>query len=268
VSISIKSDREIAIMRQAGRIVGNTLQQLRQAIEPGMTTRDIDRMCERLVKRQGGIPAFPYVNDFPGSACISVNEEVVHGTPGKRRIRAGDLVKIDVGALYDGYHGDAALTVMVGAVSDSAHRLVDITERALAAGIAAAGNGVHLNAIGAAVEDIVLPAGYSIVREYAGHGIGRELHEDPSVSHHRQQARGIRLRPGMTLTIEPMVNAGTSQTRTQPDGWTVVTEDGRLSAQFEHTILITEAGAEILTLPDQGSAWGVSLQATNSVQYT
>jgi methionyl aminopeptidase len=265
VSISIKSAREVELMRTASRIVANALVDLREAVAPGMTTKDLDRLAERSIKAQGGDPAFPYVNHFPGSVCVSVNNEVVHGIPGRRRLQEGDLVKLDVGAIYEGYHGDAAITVPVGTVSSEARRLLDVTEQSLAVGIEAARAGHHLNDIGAAIQDFVEPQGFSMVRQYVGHGIGRELHEEPTVPHYRQPSRGIVLRPGMVLTIEPMVNQGGHETRVLRDGWTVVTADGKLSAQFEHTILIAEGPAQILTLPDNGTAWSIPFQTTNVV---
>ncbi len=266
MSISIKSPREIEIMREAGRIVGNTLQALREAVEPGMTTRDLDRLAEESIIRQGAEPAFPHINDFPGTLCISVNEEVVHGIPGKRRIQDGDLVKLDAGAIFHGYHGDAAITVGLGTLSDTARKLLDVTERALALGIGATQPGAHLNDIGAAIGDYVESQGFSSVRQYAGHGVGRQLHEEPSVAHYRQSVRGIRLRPGMVLTIEPMINEGTWDTVTLSDGWTVITKDRKLSAQFEHTVAVTDRGPEILTLPEHGEPWGVPFRMVDRVQ--
>lgn len=265
MSVSIKSLREIEIMRVAGRIVGNTLQELRDSVHPGITTKELDRIAEQSIRRQGAEPAFPYINDFPGTVCTSVNEEVVHGIPSKRVLRPGDLVKLDVGAIYHGYHGDAAITVPVGHVSAEAARLVGVTDQALAVGIAAARGGAFLHDIGAAIQEYVEPHGFSIVRQYVGHGVGRELHEDPSVPHFRQPTRGIRLRPGMVLTIEPMINAGTYETVTLSDRWTVVTKDKRLSAQFEHSVVITEGEAEILTLPEKGEGWGIPLELANQV---
>jgi len=265
MSVTIKSAREVEIMRIAGRIVANTLVELRGAVEPNMTTKEVDRLAERAIKRQGGVPAFPFINDFPGSACVSVNNEVVHGIPGKRRLKAGDLVKVDVGAIYDDYHGDAAVTIPVGKVSDEARRLMDVTEEALRIGILATRPNGFLHDIGAAIQDYVEPTGFGIVRQYVGHGTGRELHEDPSVPHFRQSTRGMRLRPGMTITIEPMINAGTYDTRLLNDEWTVVTADGGLSAQFEHTVLVTDGDPEVLTLPDNGEAWGLPFQTANVV---
>lgn len=266
MSVTIKSPRELDIMRVAGRVVANTLQELRSVVEPGMTTKELDRITERSLRRQGAEPAFPYINNFPGSLCVSVNEEVVHGIPGKRRLRDGDIVKLDVGAIYDGYHGDAAVTAAVGRIGEEARRLMEVTERALALGINAVRPDGHLYDIGAAIQDYVESQDFSVVRQYVGHGIGRGLHEDPTVPHFRQSSRGMRLRPGMALTIEPMVNAGTYETRTLPDGWTVVTRDGRLSAQFEHTVVVTDSGNEITTLPETGEPWGIPLQMAKSVQ--
>jgi methionyl aminopeptidase len=267
LSITIKSTRELEIMRAAGQIVANTLQTLRSAVEAGMTTKDLDRITEREIRRYGAIPSFPSVYDFPGSVCASVNDEVVHGIPGKRRLKEGDIVKLDVGAIFDGYHGDAAVTVAVGRIADDARRLMETTEQCLALGIAAARHAAHLFDIGAAIQEHAERRGFSVVRQYVGHGIGRALHEDPNVPHYRQSSRGVQLREGMTFTIEPMINAGTHETLTKPDRWTVVTKDGKLSAQFEHTVAITTNGPEILTLPDAGEPWGVSFAGTNQVQY-
>lgn len=266
MTVTIKSAREIELMRLAGRIVANALTELRGAIEGGMTTKEVDRLADQAIRRQGGDPAFPYINHFPGSACVSVNNEVVHGIPGKRRIKAGDIVKVDVGAIYDGYHGDAAVTIGIEPLAPEARRLMEATEAALRAGIRACRPGAYLHDIGAAIEDVIEPTGFAIVRQYVGHGVGRELHEDPTVPHFRQSTRGMRLRPGMTLTIEPMINAGTWDTRLLPDGWTVVTADGGLSAQFEHTVAITEGEPEILTLPDAGTAWSLPFETANVVQ--
>lgn len=266
MTFTLKSAAEIETMRAASRIVADTLQRLRANVKPGISTKELDLIAEETIRSQGAEPAFPYINDFPGSLCISINEEVVHGIPGSRRVKNGDLVKLDVGAIYQGYHGDAALTVGVGDVPTTGRRLVDVTEQALRVGIEAARPGGRLHDIGAAIEDLVMRAGFSVVRQYVGHGIGRELHEDPSVPHFRQASPGPLLRPGMTFTIEPMVNAGTFETRTLADGWTVVTRDRRLSVQFEHTVAITDRGAEILSLPTRGEAWSVPFQAMERVQ--
>jgi methionyl aminopeptidase len=265
MSVSLKSRREIEIMRTAGHIVANVLQELRQVVEPGMTTRELDRIAEEGIVRQGAVPAFPYINDFPGALCVSVNEEVVHGIPGKRKLRSGDLLKLDAGAIYQGYHGDAAVTVAVGQVSEQARLLIDVTERSLALGIEQCRPGAFLNDIGAEIERYVTRFGFSAVRQYAGHGVGRSLHEEPSIAHYRQNVRGMRMRPGMVFTIEPMINAGTWETVTMKDGWTVVTRDRKLSAQFEHTVAITEQGHEVLSLPDSGEAWGLPTTMANKV---
>ncbi len=195
MSVTIKSQREIELMRTASRIVANTLVQLRDAAQAGMTTKELDRIAEKSIKSQGGDPAFPYVNHFPGSVCISINNEVVHGIPGKRRLMDGDLVKLDVGAIYEGYHGDAAVTVAIGDVDPEARRLMEVTEQALAVGVEAAQAGAHLHDIGAAIEDFVEPRGFTMVRQYVGHGIGRGLHEEPTVPHFRQSTRGIAFAP-------------------------------------------------------------------------
>lgn len=266
MSIILKSSRELEIMRAAGMIVANTLQELRDAVEPGMTTKELDRLATASIGRQGGDPAFPYVNNFPGSLCVSVNDEVVHGIPGKRRLVTGDIVKLDVGAIYYGFHGDAAITVAVGPISADAKRLMDTTEEALNLGIRAAVTGGHLHDVGAAIQQCVEPRGFSVVRQYVGHGIGRSLHEAPSVPHFAQSTRGPRLRPGMTFTIEPMINVGSPETRTLKDGWTVVTRDGKWSAQFEHTVVITEAGPEVLTLPDRHGNRSIPFLVANVVQ--
>jgi len=266
LSVTIKSPRELEIMRVAGRIAANTLQELRHVLAAGMTTKHLDELAERSIYQQGGEPAFPHINNFPGTLCVSINEEVVHGIPGNRRLADGDLVKLDVGVIYQGYHGDCAVTVPVGRISDRARRLMDVTERALAIGIEAATPHGHLYDIGAAIQEYVEAQGFSVVRKYVGHGVGRELHEDPTVPHYRQPSRGLRLRPGMTLTIEPMVNAGTFETVTLRDGWTVVTKDRALSAQWEHTVLITDSGPDILTMPEHGEPWGVPIQTVNQVQ--
>lgn len=266
MSVTIKSPREIELMRDAGRIVANTLLTLKERVEAGMTTRDLDRIAARSIRQQGGEPAFPHINDFPGTLCVSVNDEVVHGIPGKRVLREGDLVKLDVGVILHGYHGDAAVTVPVGGVSEEAQRLMNVTEQSLVEGILAARPDGFLNDIGAAIQEYVDPTGFAIVRQYVGHGVGRELHEEPNVPHYRQASRGMRLRPGMTLTIEPMINAGTHETVTLDDRWTVVTRDGRLSAQFEHTVAITEDGPEVLTIADTGKTWSIPFHEANRVQ--
>jgi methionyl aminopeptidase len=266
MSVTIKSGRELELMRTAGKVVANTLQTVREAVRPGITTKDLDEIAERAIVEQGGEPAFPHIDNFPGSLCVSVNEEVVHGIPGKRRLREGDIVKVDAGAIVGGYHGDAAITIPVGPVSAEARRLMEVTERSLAIGIEVTRPGAHLHDIGAAIQAYVEEQGFAVVRQYVGHGIGRELHEEPTVPHYAQPSRGIALRPGMVLTIEPMINVGTYETVTLPDRWTVVTKDRRLSAQFEHTVAVTGSGAEILTMSDSGEPWGIPFAAAKSVQ--
>ncbi|QBS37011.1 type I methionyl aminopeptidase [Thermaerobacter sp. FW80] len=246
--IELKSPREIELMREAGRIVAAVLRELASALRPGITTADLDRLAERLIREAGAEPAFKGYQGFPASICTSINDEVVHGIPSPRRvIREGDVVSIDVGARYHGYHGDSAATFAVGAVSAEARRLLEVTRRSLEAGIAAARPGHRVGDVGHAVQQVVEAAGFSVVRDYAGHGIGRAMHEDPQVPNYGQPGTGLRLRPGLVLAIEPMVNAGGPAVRTDPDGWTVRTVDGSLSAHFEHTVLITEGEPEVLT---------------------
>lgn len=246
--IELKSEREIRYMREAGRIVAAVLRELAAALRPGITTAELDRLAERLIREAGAEPAFKGYQGFPASICTSINDEVVHGIPSPHRvIREGDLVSIDVGARYHGYYGDSAATFAVGEVSPEARRLLEVTRESLARGIAAARAGNRLGDIGYAVQEYVEAAGFSVVRDYAGHGIGRAMHEDPQVPNYGQPGTGLRLRPGLVIAIEPMVNAGGHAVRTDPDGWTVRTADGSLSAHFEHTVLITAGGPEVLT---------------------
>ncbi|EKP94869.1 type I methionyl aminopeptidase [Thermaerobacter subterraneus] len=246
--IELKSEREIRYMREAGRIVAAVLRELAAALRPGITTAELDRLAERLIREAGAEPAFKGYQGFPASICTSINDEVVHGIPSPHRvIREGDLVSIDVGARYHGYYGDSAATFAVGEASPEARRLLEVTRESLARGIAAARAGNRLGDIGYAVQEYVEAAGFSVVRDYAGHGIGRAMHEDPQVPNYGQPGTGLRLRPGLVIAIEPMVNAGGHAVRTDPDGWTVRTADGSLSAHFEHTVLITAGGPEVLT---------------------
>jgi methionyl aminopeptidase len=245
--IVLKSPREIGIMRRAGRIVAEILERLREETKPGVTTLALDALAERLTRKAGALPAFKGYRDYRHTLCTSVNEQVVHGIPGRRSLRDGDIIGIDFGVIVEGYFGDAAITVPVGDVSEDALRLIETTEESLRAAIANATAGHRLHDIGAAVQALAESRGYSVVREYVGHGIGRELHEAPQVPNFGDPGTGIRLRPGMTLAIEPMINAGARDVETLEDGWTVVTRDRSLSAHFEHTIAITENGTEILT---------------------
>jgi methionyl aminopeptidase len=242
-----KSDRELALMREAGRIVAITHAELADEIRPGITTAELDAVAYETVKRLGATPAFLGYRGFPASLCISINEQLVHGIPGSRVLEEGDIVSMDFGAIYQGYHGDAAVTVGVGSIGEEAQRLLDTTRGALEAGIAQATNGGYLGDISWAIQSYAESRGFSVVRQYVGHGIGRKMHEDPQIPNYGQPGRGIRLKPGMTLALEPMVNVGSYVTLVLDDGWTVVTEDGELSAHFEHTIAIGEAEAEILT---------------------
>jgi len=245
--IILKSAWELARMRQAGRIVAVTLAALAEAIRPGLRTKALEELADRLIRRQGAIPAFKGYRGFPASICVSVNEQVVHGIPGGRVLEEGDIVSLDVGAIYQGYHGDAALTVGVGNIAEEARRLIEVTRGALEAGIAQARPGRRTGDISWAIQHYVEERGFSVIREYTGHGIGRQMHEDPQIPNFGRQGRGPRLRPGMTFALEPMVAKGTWRTRVLPDGWTVVTLDGSLSAHFEHTIAVTEGEPDILT---------------------
>jgi len=250
--IQLKSLREIDAMAEGGRILGRTLATLRAAVRPGVTTLDLDLMAEEFIRsHEGATPAFKGLYGFPGSVCISVNHEIVHGIPSKKRtLVEGDIVSLDVGVKYDGFYTDAAQTVAVGAISAQDQRLLDVTRESLEAGIAAAVPGNHVGDIGHAVQTVVERAGFSVVRELVGHGVGHGPHEDPQVPNHGKPKRGTKLVPGLTIAIEPMVNAGLPGTRTLPDRWTVVTVDGKRSAHFEHTVAVTEDGPRVLTLAD------------------
>lgn len=245
--IVLKSNREIEIMRQAGKIVYLTHQKLKELIEPGITTKELDHVAEHFIKSHDAIPSFKGYNGFLGSICTSVNEELVHGIPGNRKLKNGDIITLDIGAFYDGYHGDSAWTYPVGKISQSAQELLEVTETSLYKGLEAIEPNGRLGSVSHAIQVYAEEAGYSIVREYVGHGIGQELHEPPSVPNFGPAQKGPRLKPGMALAIEPMVNMGSRHVRTLADDWTVVTEDGSLCAHFEHTIAITESGYEILT---------------------
>lgn len=242
-----KTPREIEIMREAGRIVALTHQELKKHIQPGITTKELDKIAEETIRKHGAIPSFKGYNGFPGSICASVNEELVHGIPGDRVLNDGDIISIDIGAMYNGYHGDSAWTYGVGNISDEQIRLLDVTEEALYKGLAEAKPNVRLTNISHAIQTYVESFGFSVVREYVGHGVGQELHEDPQIPHYGPPNKGPRLKPGMVLAVEPMVNAGERYVRTLADNWTVVTQDGKMCAHFEHTIAITETGYEILT---------------------
>ncbi|HEX5749086.1 MAG TPA: type I methionyl aminopeptidase [Archangium sp.] len=246
--VAIKSREEIALMREAGRIVSEILDELEKAVAPGVTTWDLDALSEKLIYQKGARPAFKGYHGFPACLCASVNDEVVHGIPSKRRkLREGDLMKLDFGVVYRGFFGDSARTVPVGTVSSEAQTLVNTTREALHKGIQAMVPGNRLGDIGHAVQRHVEARGFSVVRLFSGHGIGRRLHEEPDVPNHGQPGSGLKLRPGMVLALEPMVNQGTDEVMVLEDQWTAVTRDSKLSAHFEHTVLITEGGPEVLT---------------------
>ncbi len=246
--ITHKSSRELELMRRAGRIVAEALDIMKGAIRPGLATLELDRLAEKHIRREGGIPAFKGYRGFPASICASVNEEVVHGIPGLRRLKEGDIISIDVGVQYQGYFGDAAATFPVGQIEEEAECLIRVTRRALEAGIQQTREGNFLSDISNAVQTYAESRGFSVVRNYVGHGIGSEMHEEPQVPNFGPPGRGPKLSSGMTLAIEPMVNAGTWQVDTLADEWTVVTQDGRLSAHFEHTVAIVKGCPEVLTV--------------------
>ena len=247
--IILKSQREIALMREAGRIVALTLAKLREHIAPGVTTGELDRIAEEYIRSQDAVPAFKGYQGFPASICTSVNEEVVHGIPGLKRLAEGDIISIDVGVVKYGYVGDAAITFPVGKISRLKQHLLEVTEAALYEGIKQAVVGNRLTDISHSVQAYVEKNGLSVVRDYVGHGIGRDMHEDPQIPNFGPPGFGPRLRAGMVLAIEPMVNAGTYEVYTLTNQWTVVTRDKKPSAHFEHSVAITENGPEILTLP-------------------
>ena len=247
--VVLKTSRELGIMKEACSIAAGALQTVGNAVEAGVTTAELDALAEKYIRSRGGVPNFKNYHGFPATACISINNEVIHGIPSKsRKICAGDIVSVDLGAKFQGYHGDNAATFACGDVSEEAKRLMSVTRDALYEGIKAARAGSRIGDIGFAVQRTVEAAGFSVVRQYVGHGIGTQLHEAPEVPNFGTQGRGIRLLPGMTLAIEPMVNAGGFDVKVLPDGWTVETKDGSLSAHFEHTVVITPDGPKIMTL--------------------
>ena len=247
MGIIIKSDREITAMRQAGRIVATVLETLTKKVRPGMKTKELDDLAGRELTRLEAKPSFKGYRGFPANLCVSVNDEIVHGIPGERVLDEGDIVSLDLGAIFMGFQGDAAVTVGVGKISSPARHLIETTEGALKAGIAAAHHGARLGDISAAIQRYVESKGHSVVREYTGHGIGREMHEEPQIPNFGPPGSGPVLKKGMTLALEPMVNIGDWHTRVGSDHWTVLTADGSLSAHFEHTITITDNEPEVLT---------------------
>ena len=257
--ITLKTPQETAKMHEAGRIVAEMLAACRAAVRPGVTTGELDRIAADVLRRHGATSNFkgygvPVLPPFPGVICTSVNEQVVHGIPGKRRLREGEIVSIDAGAIVEGWHADAAVTVPVGEVSAQAAKLIAVTDEALRRAIGAAVVGKRLGDIGAAVQRFVEAQGLSVVRNYVGHGIGRAMHEEPQVPNYGAPERGLQIKEGLCIAIEPMVNIGGPQTRTLPDQWTVVTADGSLSAHFEHTLWCTAAGPVVLTAPEGQAA--------------
>ncbi len=249
--VKLKTAKELEMMRQAGRISARALKVAGEAIEPGVSTREIDDLVRKYIKSAGAVPSFLNYNGFPSSACISVNEEVIHGIPNSSHIlKNGDIVSVDVGAYFNGFHGDNAFTFACGDISKEAQNLLDVTQTSLFEGISAAKAGNRVGDIGSAVEEYVKARGYSVVRDFVGHGVGTMLHEDPSVPNYGKKGHGTRLVPGMTIAVEPMVNVGTGDVKVLSDGWTTITLDGKLSAHFEHSIAITSDGPVILTDPN------------------
>ena len=249
--ITLKSDREIELMRRAGKITAAARAVAREMVKPGVTTHQIDKAVFEFIKSQGATPSFLNYNGYPASVCVSVNDEIIHGIPGKRVLREGDIVSVDVGAYIGGFHGDCAGTYPCGQVSEEAMRLIRVTQQSFFEGIKYARQGYHIKDISHAVQTFVEAQGFSIVREYVGHGIGRQMHEVPEVPNYGEPGHGPRLLRGMTIAVEPMVNAGTASIIQMSDGWTVKTADGKNAAHYENTILITDGEPEILTDPEK-----------------
>jgi methionyl aminopeptidase len=251
-NVVIKSPAELAQMREAGRVNALALARVREMIRPGVTTSELDAAAEELIRKHGGKPIFkgyPGPYPYPATLCISVNEELVHGIPGKRKLKEGDIVSIDCGTLLDGFVGDSAFTAGVGDVSPEAQKLLDVTEKSLYIGIEQMRTGNHTGDVSASIQQFVEASGMYVTREYTGHGVGRQMHEGPQVPNYGTPGRGLLLRPGMTIALEPMVLVGTPRTRVLPDQWTVVSADGSLTAHFEHSVAVTEGDPLILTLP-------------------
>ena len=250
--IQLKNSAQISAMIEAGRITGEALLVAREHVREGVSTKELDTVIRNYIEKCGAKPSFLGYAGFPASACISINDEVIHGIPSKKRIlREGDIVKIDVGAFYKGFHGDSARTIAVGSVSDEAKKLIEVTRDSFFAGVAAVRTGNRIGDVGSAIQGCVEGAGFSVVRRYIGHGVGHELHESPDVPNFGTQGRGVRLCAGMTLAIEPMVNTGSEEVYELPDGWTVKTRDGSLSAHYENTIALTSEGVIVTTLVDK-----------------
>ena len=248
--ITIKSAREIEAMRLAGKITAAARAYAGEMVKPGVTTQEIDRAVQQFIRKHGAVPSFLNYSGYPASCCISVNDEIIHGIPGKRVLKEGDIVSVDVGAYIGGYHGDCAATYACGRIDDEAQRLIDVTRESFFEGLRYAREGHRLSDISAAVQEYVERNGFSVVREYVGHGIGRNMHEAPEIPNYGNPGHGPRLLRGMTIAVEPMVNAGTAAIRQMSDGWTVKTRDGKNAAHYENTILITEGDPQLLTDPE------------------
>jgi methionyl aminopeptidase len=248
--VTLKSAREIEAMRRSGAITARVLTELMKSVRAGMATDELDEIAERRIREAGGVPTFKGYNGFPGSICASVNEEVVHGIPGSRVLREGDLLSIDIGTTFEGYVSDSAVTVPVGEIGQEARRLLEVTRECLTIGIGEMRRGKHLGDIGAAIQTYAEGHGYGVVRELVGHGVGRAMHEEPQVPNFGEAGTGMELRAGLVLALEPMITAGSPRIRIQGDGWTVVAADGKLAAHFEHTVALTERGPKVLTLRD------------------
>lgn len=250
--IQIKNSEQLALMREAGRITGEALLYVRDYVREGVSTWELDKLIRSFIEKHGAVPSFLNYAGFPASACISINDEVIHGIPSKKRIlHDGDIVKIDVGAYCNGFHGDAARTLPVGSVSEQAKHLIEVTRQCFFEGIESAKAGMRIGDVGNAIQKYAENHGFSVVRPYIGHGVGHELHEQPDVPNYGTAGHGVRLCNGMTIAIEPMINAGVKEVRDLPDGWTVKTADGKLSAHYENTVAIMPGGPEILTLIDE-----------------
>ena len=251
--ITLKSPHEIELMRRAGKITAAARALAGEMVKPGVTTHEIDRAVEHFIRKQGAVPSFLHYNGYPASACISVNDEIIHGIPGPRVLQEGDIVSVDVGAYIDGFHGDCAATYACGEISEEAKKLIQVTQQSFWEGIKMARSGCRVSDIGHAVQEYVEANGFSVVRDFVGHGVGRNLHEAPEVRNFGPAGHGPRLQPGMTIAVEPMVCAGDWRVKVLKDGWTTVSLDGSLTAHYENTILITEDGPEILTVTEDGA---------------
>lgn len=248
MAIEIKNNEQIELMRIASRIVAKTFQVLESAIRPGVTTGELDKLAEGFIKSQGAIPSFKGYRGFTAAICTSVNEEVIHGIPGLRKLRDGDIISIDIGAFKNGYHGDAARTYAVGNISQDMQKLIDVTKQSFFEGMRFARSGRHLYEISSGIQQYVESHGFSVVRDYVGHGVGRALHEKPDIPNYKPPSRGVKLYKGMSLAVEPMVNMGTYEIDVKKDNWTVVTRDGKYSAHYENTLIITDGEPELLTI--------------------